>query len=104
VSDSIIHIPTQSSSNEIKGLVVIFIPGQLTMGRVVKCSQDHVRLLYDLPNVTILAQEIVVSSVLPIIKIIAIEDNKLHCTFLYVAFRSQSLLKSISDQIGSNTN
>jgi hypothetical protein len=60
--------------------------------------------LDDLPNGTTLAQEIVVSSVLPIIKILAIEDHKLDSTFLYIAFGSQSLLKPTSDQIGSDTN
>jgi hypothetical protein len=43
-----------------------------------------------------LAQEIVVSSVFPVTKILAIEHHKLHSTFLYVAFRSQSLLKLTS--------
>jgi hypothetical protein len=57
--DSIIHIPTKSSSNEIKRLIVIFIPLQLTLGRVVEHHRDHVRLLYDLPNSTTLAQKIV---------------------------------------------
>jgi hypothetical protein len=60
--------------------------------------------LDDLPNGTTLAQEIVVSSVLPIIKILVIEDNKLDSTFLHIAFGSQSLLKPTSDQIGSDTN
>jgi hypothetical protein len=60
--------------------------------------------LDDLPNGTTLAQEIVVSSVLPIIKILAIENHKLDSTFLYIDFGSQSLLKPTSDQIGSDTN
>jgi hypothetical protein len=71
---------------------------------VVECIGDHVRLLDDLPNGTTLAQKIVASSVLPITKIIAIENDKLHNTFLHVTFVSQSLLKSISDQTSFDTN
>jgi hypothetical protein len=97
VSYTIIHIPTKSSSNEIKSFVVVFIPLQLTLGRVVEHRQDHVRLLYDLPNGTTLAQKIVVSSVLPVTEILAIEDHKLDSTFLHIAFGSQSLLKPTSD-------
>jgi hypothetical protein len=51
-----------------------------------------------------LAQEIVMSSVFPATKIIAIENHKLYCTFLHIAFGSQSLVKPINDQIGSDTN
>jgi hypothetical protein len=51
-----------------------------------------------------LAQEIVAGSVLPITKILAIEDHKLNNTFLHVAFRSQSLLKPTGDQTGFDTN
>jgi hypothetical protein len=51
-----------------------------------------------------LTQKIVTSSVLPIAKSLAIEDHKLHITFLHVAFGSQSLLESTSDQTGSDTN
>jgi hypothetical protein len=58
----------------------------------------------DLPNGVTLAQEIVAGSVLPITEILAIEDHKLNSTFLHIAFRSQSLLKSTGDQIGSDTN
>jgi hypothetical protein len=65
---------------------------------------DRVRLLHDLPNSTTLAQKIVASSVFPVTEILAIKDHKLNSTFLYVAFGSQSLLKSTSDQIGSDTN
>jgi hypothetical protein len=86
--DSIIHIPTKSSSNEIKRLVVIFIPLQLTLGRVVEHHRDHVCLLYDLPNSTTLAQKIVAGSVFPVIEILAIENHKLDNTFLHVAFGS----------------
>jgi hypothetical protein len=71
---------------------------------VVKCVGDHVRLLDDLPNGTTLAQKIVASSVLPITEILAIENDKLHNTFLHVAFGSQSLLKPTSDKTGSDTN
>jgi hypothetical protein len=77
-----------SSSNEIKSLIVIFIPHQLTLGRVVEHRWDHVRLLYDLPDSTTLAQEIVVSSVILITKILTIEDHKRNSTFLHVAFGS----------------
>jgi hypothetical protein len=85
-------------------LVVIFIPLQLTLGRVVECSRDHIRLQDDLPNGTTLAQEIVASSFFPVTEILAIENDKLHNTFLHVAFGSQSLLKPTSDQTGSDTN
>jgi hypothetical protein len=71
---------------------------------VVECIEDHVRLLNDLPNGATLAQEIVASSVFPITEILAIEDHKLNSTFLHVAFRSQSLLKSTGDQTGSDIN
>jgi inner membrane protein involved in colicin E2 resistance len=85
-------------------LVVVFIPLYLTLGRIVERHRDYVYLLYNLPNSTTLAQKIVVGSVLPIIKILVIEDYKLDSTFLHVAFRSQSLLKSTSDKTGSDTN
>jgi hypothetical protein len=104
MSYHIIHIHTQSSSNEIKGLLVIFIPLQLTLGRVVECVGDHVHLLNDLPNGATLAQEIVTSSVFPVTEILAIKDNELDNTFLHIAFRSQSLLKPTGDQTGSDTN
>jgi hypothetical protein len=71
---------------------------------VVECIGDHVRLLDDLPYGATLAQKIVVSSVLPITKILVIENDKLNIIFLYVAFGSQSLLKSIGDPTGSDTN
>jgi hypothetical protein len=51
-----------------------------------------------------LAQEIVASSVLPTTEILTIENHKLNNTFLHVAFKSQSLLKSTGDQTGSDTN
>jgi hypothetical protein len=71
---------------------------------VVECIRDHVHLLNDLPNGMSLTQEIVVSSIFSVTKIITIEDHKLNNTFLYVAFRSQSLLKPTDDQTGSDTN
>jgi hypothetical protein len=77
---------------------------QLTLGRVVECIEDHVCLLHDLPNGVALTQEIVAGSVLPITEILAIKDHKLNITFLHIAFRSQSLLKPIGDQTGSDTN
>jgi hypothetical protein len=104
MSYPIIHIPTYSSSNEIKGLVVVFIPLQLTLGRVIECIKDHVRLLDDLPNGVTLTQKIVASSVLPITEILTIKNDKLHNTFLHAAFRSQNLLKLTSDQTGSDIN
>jgi ribosomal protein L7Ae-like RNA K-turn-binding protein len=104
VSDSIKHIPTLSSSNKIKSLIIIFIPSQVNLGRVVECCRDHVRLLHDLLDGMTLAQKIVVSTILRITKILVIEDHKLHNTFLHVAFGSQSLLKATSDQTGSDTN
>jgi hypothetical protein len=74
------------------------------LGRVVKCIEDHIRLLDDLPNGTALAQDIVAGSVLPITEILAIEDHELNNIFLHVTFRSQSILKPTSDQTGSDTN
>jgi hypothetical protein len=74
------------------------------LGRIVEHCRDHVRLLYDLPNGATLAQKIVASLGLPIIKILVIEDHKLDNTFLHVAFGSESLLESISDQTGSDIN
>jgi hypothetical protein len=70
---------------------------QLTLDHVVECIENHVRILDDLLNGVTLAQEKVASLVLPITEIIAIEDHKLKNTFLYVAFRSQSLLKPTGD-------
>jgi hypothetical protein len=77
---------------------------QLTLGRVLECVGDHVRLLDDLPNGATLAQEIVASSVFLITEILVIKDNKLDITFLHIAFRSQSMLKPTGDQTGSDTN
>jgi hypothetical protein len=99
-----LHIPNKSSSNEIKNFVVVFTPLQLTLGRVVERHRDHVRLLHNLPNSTTLAQKIVTSSIFAITEILIIKHHKLDSIFLHVAFRSQSLLKSTSEQIDSDTN
>jgi hypothetical protein len=104
VSYTIIHIPTNSSSNEIKSFVVVFIPLHLTLGRVVERRRDHIHLMCDLPNGTTLAKKIVASLIFPITEIIAIEGHKLNSTFLHVTFGSQSLLKATSQQTSSNTN
>jgi hypothetical protein len=77
---------------------------QLTLGRVVECIGDHVRLLDDLPNGATLAQKIFMSSVFPVTETIVIEDHKLNNTFLHVTFGSQSLVKPTGDQTGSDTN
>jgi hypothetical protein len=102
--DCIIHILTYSSSNEVKSFIVVFIPLQLTMCRVVERRGDHVHLLYDLPDSMSPIQKIVVISVLPITEILAIKDHKFYDTFLHVAFGSQSFLEPTIDQSGSNTN
>jgi hypothetical protein len=60
--------------------------------------------MYNLPNGTILTQEIVASSVLSVIEILTIKDHKIDNIFLYVAFRSDSLLKPTSDKTGSDIN
>jgi hypothetical protein len=104
VSYTIIHIPTKSSSNEIKSFVVIFISLQLTLGRIVERHRDHVHLLYDLPDGTTLTQKIVASSIFLVNKILVIEDYKLDNTFLLVTFELQSRLKPTSDQTNSDTN
>jgi heme A synthase len=88
----------------IKSFVVILIPHQLSLDLVVERRQDHIRLLYDLPNGMTLAHKIVASLVFLVIEILAIKDNKLNSTFLYVAFRLQSLFKPTSDQTSSDTN
>jgi hypothetical protein len=77
---------------------------QLTLGHVVECIVDHVRLLNDLSNGVTMVQKIVASSIFSVTEILTIEDHKLNITFLHVAFGLQSLLKPTSDQIGSDTN
>jgi hypothetical protein len=42
--------------------------------------------------------------VFPVTEILAIEDHKLNNIFLYVAFRSQSLLKRTGEQTNFDTN
>jgi hypothetical protein len=71
---------------------------------MVECIQDHVCLLDDLLNGAALAQEVVTDSILPITEILTIENDKIHNTFLHVAFGSQSLLKPTRNQTGSDTN
>jgi hypothetical protein len=75
-----------------------------TLGHVVECIGDHVCLLNDLSNDATLAQEIVTSSVFFVTEILTIKNHKLNSTFLYVVFRSQSLLKLTGDQTGSDIN
>jgi hypothetical protein len=77
---------------------------QLTLGRIVECIEDYIRLLNNLPNGVTLAQKIVASSVFPVTEILIIENHKLDNTFLHVAFMSQSLLKPTGDQTCSDTN
>jgi hypothetical protein len=77
---------------------------QLTLGRVVECIRNHVCLLDDLSNSAALAQEIISSLIFSVTEIIVIKDHKLNNIFLHIAFRSQSLLKPIGDQISSDTN
>jgi hypothetical protein len=69
----IIHISTKSSSNNVKSFIVVFIPLQLTLGRVVECSRDHIRLLDDLPNDTNLTQKIIVSLIFSVTEILTID-------------------------------
>jgi hypothetical protein len=71
---------------------------------VIECIEDHVCLLDDLAKGAALAQEIVTGLILPITEILVVENDKLHSTFLHVAFGSQSLLKSTGDQTGSDNN
>jgi hypothetical protein len=51
-----------------------------------------------------LAQQVVPCSVIPITEIFTIENHKLDDTFLHIAFGSQSLLRTTSDQTCSDTN
>jgi hypothetical protein len=86
----VIHIPTKSGSDKVQGLIVVLVFCQLSIGCILKHRGDDICFLYNLPNSTTLAQEIVASPVFPITEILAIEDNKLHDTFLHVDFGSQS--------------
>jgi hypothetical protein len=74
--NTIIHIPTKSGSDKVQGLIVVIIFHQLSRGCILKCHGDDICFLYDLPNGTTLAQEIVTSLVFLITEIIAIEDNE----------------------------
>jgi hypothetical protein len=100
----IIHIPTKSGSDKVQSLIVVLVFQQLNGGCILKSRGDDVCFLYDLPNRTTLAQDIVASLVFPITEILTIEDNELHDTFLHVTFGSQSLLRTTSDLTGSDTN
>jgi hypothetical protein len=71
---------------------------------VVECIRDHVCLLDDLPNGAAVAQEIIVSLVFLVTKILTIKDHKINNTFLHVTFMSQSMVKLTSDQTGSDIN
>jgi hypothetical protein len=71
---------------------------------MVECIRDHVCLLDDLPNGAALAQEIIVSLIFLVTKILTIKNHKLNNTFLHVTFMSQSMVKLTSDQTGSDIN
>jgi hypothetical protein len=51
-----------------------------------------------------LTQEIIMSSILSVTKIIIIQDHKFYDTFLYVVFGSQNLLRIMSDLTDSDIN
>jgi hypothetical protein len=86
--NTVIHIPTKSDSDKVQGLIVVLVFHQLSSGCILKRHVDDAYFLYDLPNGTILTQEIVASLIFSITKILVIEDNELHGTFLYVVFGS----------------
>jgi hypothetical protein len=90
--------------NEIQSFIVVLVPLHLTLGHVVKCCRDHISFLNNLSDGMTLTQEVVVSSVFPITKILTIENHKLDGTFLHVVFGSQSLLRITSDLTDSETN
>jgi hypothetical protein len=102
--NTVIHIPTKSSSDKVQGLIVVLVFHQLSSGCILKRRGDDICFMYDLPNDTILTQEIVASPVFLITKILIIDDNELHDTFLHVAFGSQNWLRTMSDLTRSNTN
>jgi hypothetical protein len=102
--NTVIDIPTKSGSDMVQGLIVVLIFRQLSSGCILKRHGDDICFLYDLPNGTTLAQEIVVSSIFPIIETLTIKDNELHNTFLHIAFRSQSWLRAMSDLTRFDTN
>jgi hypothetical protein len=102
--NAVTHITTKSGSDKVQGLIVVLIFHQLSSGCILKHHGNDVCFLYDLPNGTTLAQEIVASPVFPLTEILAIEDNELHGTFLHVTFQSQSRLRTTSDLTSSDTN
>jgi hypothetical protein len=102
--NTVIHIPTKSGSDKVQCLLVLLVFHQLSSGCILKGRGDDVCFRYDLKNGMNLTQEIVMSPVFSITKIIVIEDNELHNTFLLVVFGSQSLLRITSDITSSNTN
>jgi hypothetical protein len=99
-----IHIPTKSGSDKVQGLIVALVFHQLSSSCILKHRGDDICFLYDLLNGTTLAQEIVMSSVFSKTKILTIEDNELHGTFLHVVFESQSWLRTMSDLTRSDIN
>jgi hypothetical protein len=102
--NTIIHIPTKSSSDKVQGLIVVLVFCQLNSGCILKHHGDDVCFLYDLQNGMTLAQETIASPDFSITEILAIEDNELHDTFLQVAFGSQSRLRTTSDLTHYDTN
>jgi hypothetical protein len=64
----------------------------------------HISFLNNIPDGTTLTQEVVVSSVFPVTKILAIKNHKLYVTFIHVTFGSQSLLRTTSDLTSSDSN
>jgi hypothetical protein len=102
--NTVIHIPTKSDSDKVQGLIVVLVFHQLSSCCILMRRWDDVCFLYDLPNGTTLAQEIVASPVSPIIEILTIKDNELHDTFLHVAFGSQSRLRTMIDLTCSDIN
>jgi hypothetical protein len=67
-------------------------------------SRESHKLLNNLPDDTTFTQEIVASPIFLVTKILIIEEHKLYDTFLHIAFGSQSLLRTMSDLTGSDTN
>jgi hypothetical protein len=77
---------------------------ELTLVCILKHCWNDVPGLYDIPNSTSLAQQVVPSLVVPITKIFIIENHKSGDTFLHVIFRSQSRLRKTSDLTRFDTN
>jgi hypothetical protein len=101
---TVTHIPTESGSDNVQGLIVVLVFCQLSSGCNLEHCEDDVCFLYNLPNGMALAHEIVVSLVFPITEILAIEDNELHDTFIHITFESQSRLRTMSYLTRSDTN